>query len=110
MRASTGVAALPEGRTFLGVEVAREYTRNASDRLGAAESQVQLAEVSHAVGAAAGSGEREPPPNAPASNVQRRIADTIQRIMEQHAALGQHLSSAVRTGAYLSDLPERARR
>jgi site-specific DNA-methyltransferase (adenine-specific) len=41
---TTGVAALLEGRTFLGVEVAREYARIASDRLGAAGSEVQLAD------------------------------------------------------------------
>ena len=43
-------------------------------------------------------------------NVQRRIADAIHRIQERDAALGQHLSRAIRTGAYLSYLAERARR
>jgi hypothetical protein len=43
-------------------------------------------------------------------NVQRRIADAIHRIQEHDAALGQHFSRAVRTGAYSSYLPERARR
>ena len=43
-------------------------------------------------------------------NVQRRIADAIHRIQERDAALGQHLARAVRTGAYLSYLPERAQR
>jgi hypothetical protein len=42
--ATTGVAALLEGRTFLGVEVAAEYARIANERLGATESQVQLAD------------------------------------------------------------------
>ena len=41
---TTGVASLLEGRTFLGVEVAGEYARIASDRLEATESQVQLAD------------------------------------------------------------------
>jgi hypothetical protein len=41
---TTGVAALLEGRTFLGVEVAGEYARIASDRLRATGSQVQLAD------------------------------------------------------------------
>jgi site-specific DNA-methyltransferase (adenine-specific) len=40
--ATTGVAALIEGRTFLGVEVEREYVRIARDRLGAAASQTSL--------------------------------------------------------------------
>ena len=44
IRATTGVAALLEGRSFLGVEVAGEYARIAIDRLGATESQVQLAD------------------------------------------------------------------
>jgi hypothetical protein len=39
-----------------------------------------------------------------------RIADAIHRIQEHDTDLGQHLSRAVRTGAYLSYLPERARR
>jgi hypothetical protein len=43
-------------------------------------------------------------------NVQRRIADAIRKIEEHNAALGRHLSQAVRTGAYLSYLPERAHR
>ena len=43
-------------------------------------------------------------------NVQRRIADAIHRIQEHDATLGRHLSRAVRTGAYLSYLPERAER
>jgi site-specific DNA-methyltransferase (adenine-specific) len=41
---TTGVAALLEGRTFLGVEVAGEYARIASDRLVATGSHVQLAD------------------------------------------------------------------
>jgi site-specific DNA-methyltransferase (adenine-specific) len=41
---TTGVAALLEGRTFLGVEVAAEYVRIARDRLEATGAQVQLAD------------------------------------------------------------------
>jgi site-specific DNA-methyltransferase (adenine-specific) len=41
---TTGVAALLEERNFVGVEVAGEYARIASDRLGATASQVQLAD------------------------------------------------------------------
>jgi site-specific DNA-methyltransferase (adenine-specific) len=41
---TTGVAALLEGRTFLGVEVAGEYARIARDRLEATAAQIQLAD------------------------------------------------------------------
>ena len=41
---TTGVAALLEGRTFLGVEVAGEYARIARDRLGATGLHLQLAD------------------------------------------------------------------
>jgi site-specific DNA-methyltransferase (adenine-specific) len=41
---TTGVAALLEGRTFLGVEVAPEYVRIANDRLASTGSHVQLAD------------------------------------------------------------------
>jgi hypothetical protein len=74
------------------------------------ESEALRSELSRAVGLggrtrrAGGAAERA------RINVQRRIADAIRRIQEHHAGLGQHLSRTVRTGAYLSYLPERARR
>ncbi|HEY5948226.1 MAG TPA: hypothetical protein VIV40_22170, partial [Kofleriaceae bacterium] len=43
-------------------------------------------------------------------NVQRRLADAMRRIAEVDAELGQHLSSAIRTGVYCSYAPERAAR
>jgi site-specific DNA-methyltransferase (adenine-specific) len=41
---TTGVAALLEGRRFLGVEVAGEYAQIARERLGATRSQIDLAD------------------------------------------------------------------
>jgi len=43
-------------------------------------------------------------------NVQRRIADVVRRIGDAAPELGKYLTSAVRTGAYCSYVPDRARR
>ena len=40
--ATTGVAALPEGRCFAGVEIAGEYVAIGRDRLGATLADVDL--------------------------------------------------------------------
>jgi hypothetical protein len=43
-------------------------------------------------------------------NVQRRLVEAIRKVNEAHPALGLHLQKAVRTGAFCSYVPERARR
>jgi hypothetical protein len=93
-------------------QIAEAEAWNDSARLARAreESDALRAELSRAIGIG---GRKRRAGNAAERariNVQRRVADAIQRIEKHHAALGRHLSLAVRTGMYLSYLPERARR
>lgn len=75
-----------------------------------AESEALRAELSRAVGLDGRVRRAGRAAERAHVNVQRRITDAIDRIEKHNAALGQHLSLAVRTGAYVSYLPARARR
>ncbi len=93
-------------------ELAEAEAWNDPARLARArdEAEALRGELSRAVGLggrarrAAGAAERA------RTNVQRRIVDAIRKIQEHHATLGEHLSRAIRTGAYVSYLPERGQR
>jgi hypothetical protein len=75
-----------------------------------AECEALRTELSRAIGLGGRKRRAGSAPERARINVQRRIADAIQKIKEHHGPLGLHLSHAVRTGAYLSYLPERAHR
>lgn len=75
-----------------------------------AESEALRAELSRAVGLGGRARRAGAAVERARINVQRRIADAIHRVEQHHAPLGRHLARAVRTGAYLSYVAERARR